>query len=145
MENTLLPFANPDPLDAFYLALDQALTQFLAQNPAVCTGCGECCHFKEAGHILYASSLERRRLSQSRPVENPDASAAQIASGERCPFQKNGACQARAGRVLGCRLHYCRLEGNPEAEAFAEEWHRKLKELHEKLDVEWDYRPAFPL
>ncbi len=140
-----MPDFSPDPLESFYQALDQALDRFLAENPAVCSGCGRCCHFKEAGHILYTSTLERRRLAAARPIANPDAGPEQTAAGERCPFQKDGACQARVERVLGCRLHFCRLEGNSLAEEFAEEWHRKLKQLHEELGVAWDYRPAFPI
>ncbi len=130
-----------DPLDAFYLALDQAL----AERHADCSGCGKCCHFEKAGHILYASSLERRRLARAIPVEPPDASPEQIAAGERCPFQKDNRCMAQNVRTLGCRLHFCQEEGNAAAEEFAEVWHRKLKQLHEEVGMAWDYRPALPL
>lgn len=107
-----------------------------------CDACGRCCRFDEADHILYASALERLYLAQTavRP-EHPDASPELLAAGLRCPFQKDNLCQAREGRTLGCRVHFCREEAGDWAEA----WHERLKRLHETLGVEWAYAPLLPL
>ena len=126
-------------LFAFYAALDHCLDEL----GLACDGCGECCHFETAGHILYASRLEREALAGFAPSGHPDATPEAIAAGERCPFQAGGGCQAREARTLGCRLHFCR--GGGELDELSEEWHNRLKRLHDDLGVEWDYRPLLPL
>ncbi|MDR1745316.1 MAG: YkgJ family cysteine cluster protein [Planctomycetota bacterium] len=118
---------------------------------AACSGCGACCRFDVADHVLYASDLERRYLLAASGVPaEPDGDpelASLIASGLRCPFQKDGRCEARDGRTLGCRLHFCQWpkEKESEEEAFCEAWHGRLKRLHDDLGLEWRYGPLFPL
>lgn len=111
-----------------------------------CAGCGECCRFDRVDHILYASGLERRYFARhAPPAVVPDASDELLEQGLRCPFQADGGCAAREGRVLGCRLHFCRWPESAEDEgAFLERWHDALKALHDELGEEWDYRPLFP-
>lgn len=127
------------PLVDLYAALDREL----ARRGATCAGCGACCHFETAGHILYASRLERELLAGIEPPVSPDAGSEAIAAGWRCPFQKGNRCLAREARVLGCRLHFC--EGGAGLDELAERWHERLKRLHDELGVAWDYRPLLPL
>ncbi len=126
---------------ALYARVDAAM----AEAGLVCGGCGACCHFETADHILYAGALERAYLAAvSVFPEEPDADAELLARGVRCPFQKNARCEAREGRVLGCRLHFCARAGAPEAMELSESFHAELKAMHEAFGEEWDYRPLLP-
>lgn len=118
----------------------------LAVKEVECAGCGTCCHFDVADHVLYASELERRYLLESViPPDHPDGDVELLARGLRCPFQEEGRCRAREGRVLGCRLHFCRWANAAEEAEFCELWHGKLKWLHDELNMEWRYGPLLPL
>lgn len=125
-----------------------------------CSGCGACCRFDVVDHVLYASELEKAYLLSASPAfpvpaepdGDPDrdtdaATAELVKAGLRCQFQKDGHCEARDARTLGCRLHFCTWPEGKEAdeEAFCEEWHRRLKRLHDVLDIEWLYGPLLPL
>lgn len=116
-----------------------------------CSGCGTCCRFDEVDHVLYASELERQYLlAASTPPAQPDrdadaAFARLLETGLRCPYQRDGRCEARDGRTLGCRLHFCRWPDDRDGEAFCETWHGKLKQLHDDLGLEWRYGPLLPL
>lgn len=111
-----------------------------------CRGCGGCCHFDRAEHLLYASRLERLYLLAGAPApEHPDADGKLLAAGLRCPYQKEGRCLARTARTLGCRLHYCSWPETVQADELSERWHQRLKQLHDRLGVEWDYAPLLPL
>ncbi len=142
----ITPRAEPDasrfrPLVLFYQELAAAIASF---SPA-CRSCGECCYFDLSDHILFASALERDYLATAQLPAKPDADSRQIATGERCPYQKDGKCSARRERVLGCRLHFCRLTADEKYALFCEHWHQRLKQLHEELNLPWDYRRVFPL
>lgn len=132
-------------LARLYRELDAELARFAPS----CRGCGECCRFDRVDHVLYASELERGYLlgaaSPLSPI-GPDAAAADLlARGLRCPFQADGKCTAREGRVLGCRLHFCEGLGEADEQEFSEAWHARLKRLHAELGLEWSYRPLLPL
>lgn len=131
-----------EELKALYAELDEAL----AGKGWVCGGCGECCHFESAGHILYASAMEKRYLlaSGERP-EEPDGAGGLLEEGLRCPYQKGGKCLARLGRPLGCRLHFCGVGDGGDESEFYEYWHTRLKRLHGELGEEWRYGPLLPL
>ncbi len=127
---------------AFHARADAAV----AERGARCDGCGACCHFETADHILYASALERRYLAAVSPLPaSPDAEPSLLERGLRCPFQKNNRCEAREGRPLGCRLHFCACADSPDMTDFAETLHAELKALHETLGEDWAYRPLLPL
>lgn len=127
----------------FYDALDAQLAVLAAD----CRGCGECCRFDRVDHILYASRLERLYLAlrAAPPPLPPGAAGDLVSAGLRCPFQREGRCLAREGRVLGCRLYFCSLEKLPGMEEMYEDWHRRLRALHDSLGVDWDYRRLLPL
>lgn len=124
-------------LAALYRNLDDAV----AKKGWNCRGCGECCHFEAVDHVLYASEMERRYLILKAP---PSGDAELVRQGLRCPYQEGGRCLAREVRPLGCRLHFCEIPENA-GDAFYEEWHRRLKALHEEAGIPWNYRPLLPL
>lgn len=126
------------------LRLYARLDRRLAKLGLACAGCGECCHFDTAGHILYASPLEREAFAAAPPPSAPDAGPDLLARGLRCPFQQDNRCHAREARVLGCRLHFCQADDPLRLELLSERWHRRLKRLHDLLGIEWDYRPLLP-
>ncbi len=129
----------------FYERVDAAVAERVAALGLECRGCGACCHFDVVDHILYASGLERAYLRAAATLpENPDADAALRARGLRCPFQKDNRCEARAARVLGCRLHFCGWNDSSEESDFSERWHAELQALHASLGADWDYRPLLP-
>lgn len=125
--------------------LYRQLDMELAALGEICTGCGTCCHFDKMDHILYASTLERELMRQAARPESMDADEELIAAGKRCPFQEHTQCRAREGRTLGCRLHFCHGAHTPHVENLSEYYHERLKELHNRLDIDWDYRPLLPL
>ncbi|MCC8181163.1 MAG: hypothetical protein LIP23_09680 [Planctomycetes bacterium] len=122
----------------------------LAALALACHGCGNCCHFESAEHILYASDLERLYLAATAPPiaalpeqsQQPELMAL-INKGLRCPYQMGERCLARQGRVLGCRLHFC--QAGEDVEIFAESMHQELKRLHDRLGIEWRYAPLLPV
>lgn len=118
----------------------------MAARAPGCRGCGDCCRFDAADHILYASRLERlyiMRAADALPAAAFDGEL--TAAGLRCPFQEGDRCLARAARTLGCRLHFCSWPDPGAAEEMYERWHQRLKRLHEALGVDWDYAPLLPL
>lgn len=131
-------------LRELYAALDADI----AARGLVCDGCGECCHFDTVDHLLYASRLERDFLLEtagSPPLPGDADLAALVADGMRCPYQSEGKCLARDGRVLGCRLHFCRWPDGGDEDDFQEKWHRELKRIHDDCGEEWLYTRLLPL
>lgn len=131
-----------DELAGMYATMDDELSAMGAK----CAGCGVCCHFDVAEHVLYASRLERDYLRRTAtPPDRPDAGPELLARGVRCPFQKGGQCLARQGRPMGCRTHFCAWTDIGQAEDFSIRWHERLKRLHERLGMAWEYAPLLPL
>ena len=127
---------------ALYRELDADLAGFAP----ICRGCGGCCRFDSAPHILYASDLEREYLLHTASFPGASGGDAElIARGLRCPFQVEGRCIAREGRVLGCRLHFCEGFGGEREQELCEAWHLRVKIIHAELGFDWRYRPLFPL
>ncbi len=130
-------------------ALYQALDDELAALGTSCRGCGECCRFDRVDQILYASDLERQYLISLYPppaaAAFPPGDADLVRQGLHCPYQADGACLAREGRVLGCRLHFCEGLGEADAQEMGEGWHDRVKLLHAELGIPWNYRPLLPL
>ncbi len=137
---------DPRPLRLqLLMELYRELDMELAALGEICNGCGTCCQFDKMDHILYASALERELIQTTPRPEDINADEALIAAGKRCPFQQHTQCHAREGRVLGCRLHFCHGPHTPHVEKLSEHYHEELKELHRRLDIDWDYRPLLPL
>ncbi len=127
------------------MQLFRRLDMELAALGEICAGCGTCCHFEKMEHILYASNLERELMHSAPRPDDIDADAELIATGKRCPFQQHTQCRARETRPLGCRVHFCYGSHTPNVERLSQQYHEELKELHRRLDIDWDYRPLLPL
>lgn len=143
-EKTALAGGWREAMRRLYAALDDELSALGAH----CSGCGRCCRFDEADHVLYASTLERKylaALAADAVIADSDADPELLARGLRCPFQAGGRCLAREGRVLGCRLYHCAWPDGVDEEALYRRWHDRLKRLHDELGEEWAYGPLLPL
>jgi len=101
---------------------------------AACRQRGECCDFTRAEHILYASGLELSFIRELHPRPFP-------AGSKLCPFWKGGLCTLRDRRPLGCRTYFCDGAVREELERLHEKYHRRLKDLAERYQVPWMYRP----
>lgn len=83
---------------AFYESLDAAVD---AHRPT-CWNKAACCKFGEFGHRLYVTSVEVAffvgglRNDWQPPTDE-----------DRCPYQVDGLCTARAHRPMGCRVFFC--------------------------------------
>ncbi len=109
---------------------------------AKCDACGKCCHFNSYGHRLYASTGELAYLKKHKPLTS-------LSNGDSCPYLKDNLCSAREHRMLGCRIFFSQHTKAQEEEAnlLYEELLKKLKELHLKYHVPWNYvdvMTAFP-
>jgi len=100
-----LPLPLP-PADAVLTAelrrLYEDLEGDLAALGASCDECGECCRLDEYGHQLWLTGLELSYLLDCvapRPPVEPGV----------CPYLVSGACTARSGRALSCRVFHCEL------------------------------------
>ena len=80
--------------------LARAEQQVGALSPA-CRACGGCCDFARAGHRLYATTGEIALLIARSP--QPAGEVLPL----HCAYQIGGACTARSGRPLGCRMFFC--------------------------------------
>jgi Fe-S-cluster containining protein len=118
-------------LSKLYKELDEVLSE---QAPE-CRACGQCCHFEDFGHVLYASSLEvdyllRGAGSPKRPIKK-----------EVCPYLVDNLCTAREHRTLGCRLFFCQEGWQTTSQDIYETYYRRIKELAIKYQLEWYYAP----
>jgi Fe-S-cluster containining protein len=115
-------------LEAVYRQADQRL----AELSAVCRGCGRCCDFEAAGHQLWATRLEIAYMKErGGPMVHPGQG--------RCPWQgPQGRCLNRDGRVLGCRVFFCRLDEEVRSAEY-ELLLSRLREIHDALELDWRY------
>ncbi len=70
---------------------------------AACEACGRCCRLASFGHELWLTEVELSYLLETRGAEAPREPGV-------CPYMENGACTAREGRALGCRIFFCNME-----------------------------------
>jgi Fe-S-cluster containining protein len=126
----------PDvPLRTALLALYDDLAGDIARAAPVCELSGRCCRFKEYGHTLFISRPEAELL-----LENGLPPGA-VVNDEGCPFQIGGLCTARDRRPLGCRVYFCDPNYAGRGEQLSEDYIRRLKNLHEATETDWEYRP----
>ena len=65
--------------------------------------------------------------------------------GNRCPFWINRLCTQHKVRPLGCRVYFCDPKYVPYSQDIYNRHHRRLQELHERLDIEYEYAPFLEL
>lgn len=79
------------------------LDRELKEMGAVCEACGRCCRLASFGHELWLTDVELAYLIETRGVRAPREPGV-------CPYLESGACTAREGRALGCRIFFCSIE-----------------------------------
>ncbi|WP_372365685.1 YkgJ family cysteine cluster protein [Candidatus Uabimicrobium sp. HlEnr_7] len=112
------------------------LSEELSLLPAPCTSCGFCCHFDAAKHFLYVSTLEMVYLFDKYELN------LHVKNREVCPFLSKNMCSVRDRRMLGCRTYF-RLHNKQQtiaSEEIYEQYLTKIKELHKKYSVQWEYQ-----
>lgn len=118
-------------LRGIYRDFDEAT----ARVSPVCRASGRCCDFEAWGHTLFASRLEVEVLLADSGLGAYDPST------KLCPFWKARRCEARGPRPLGCRAYFCDESKSEEMGVLHEAHLRKLKALHDRHGLPWDYRP----
>ncbi len=130
----MVPEAALAELKEIYRFLDEES----ATGEVDCDACGTCCNFAAYGHDVFATFLEVAYLLNTcgAPQRTP--------SRERCGYlDESGRCTAREGRVLGCRVFFCRKDGDTMQEVY-ERYHRminsvveiySLAAVYDRLDV----------
>jgi Fe-S-cluster containining protein len=147
-------------LGAIYKEADRRI----ASGGSACLGGGACCKFDLAGHRLYVTAGELALLALEPPPEGIMTNGAAPPPGEsippsaslrdaaeqgspsevasripmRCPYQRRDRCLARGRRPLGCRVYFCRAGAGALSDLY-EEFHRRLRELHERHAVPYRY------
>ena len=119
-----------DELARLYRDLD-AETERLGWT---CRGCGDCCRFALHGSCLFCSEVEAEFLAAGADVP-------MVVTDEVCAFLEDGRCTRRDRRALGCRTYFCETPAGPEPAAILEHWVTRLKALHTRFGVAWNYAP----
>lgn len=101
---------------------------------ARCWLSGDCCDFDAAGHRLFTSEIEARRFAKGVDLTGRDPNSTQ------CPAWKDRRCTAREHRPLACRTYFCDPRFKDAVHELTERYVTRLKWLHEKHGLPWDYR-----
>ena len=105
----------------------------LADYHCRCMGGGVCCRFDLVEHRLFVSTGELALLT-SEPPPAPEACRKM-----RCPYQLGPKCSARDRRPLGCRIFFCRPDEGNSPQGTYEEYHRRIRSLHQTHWVPYGY------
>ena len=123
--------ARPEVLvavEAVYVDIAKAI----AERRPVCEMSGRCCKFEEYGHRLYVSTLELAAFYAGAPIAGEW-------DGTGCPFQKGKLCTVHTIRPFGCRMYFCDPTAQDWQQGMYEQFHARLKKLHEELAVPYYY------
>ncbi len=101
---------------------------------ARCWLSGDCCDFDAAGHRLFTSEIEARRFAKGVDLTGWDPAS------RMCPAWKDRRCTAREHRPLACRTYFCDPAFTERVNDLTECYITRLKWLHEKHRLNWDYR-----
>jgi Fe-S-cluster containining protein len=121
----------PTPQDrqaafAALAALYGELERKIAASGSVCLARGVCCRFEQAGHELFATSLETDYAASVKP----DAPAPEAPG--RCPYHQAGRCTNREGRPLGCRTYFCDPQTEPAMQALHESLLAEIRSIAQR-------------
>jgi hypothetical protein len=112
----------------------QELDYEVADLGARCWLSGDCCDFDAAGHRLFVSEIEARRFAKGVDLAGWDPAS------RTCPAWKDRRCTAREHRPLACRTYFCDPAFTERVHTLTERYVTRLKWLHEKHGLAWDYR-----
>jgi len=115
------------------------LGRAIEQRKPVCNTSGRCCRFEEFGHRLYVTTMELAAFVYE--LETGSAKSRQVGTwdGTGCPFQVGGLCGVHAIRPFGCRIFFCDPSSTQWQQDQYEQFHARLKSLHDTLDVPYFY------
>lgn len=129
---------HPDgEFSAILHGLYRELDAEIARHAPVCVVSGRCCRFEEYGHTLFLSAPELALLlAEAPPPSRP------LDEGRTCPWQdRQGRCNARDARPLGCRVYFCDPAFQDVAPGISETYIRRLKDRVATVGLAWDYAP----
>lgn len=124
-------------LDEAMADLDLLLEELdyeVADLGARCWLSGDCCDFDAAGHRLFTSAIEASRFARGVDLEGWDPAS------RKCPAWKDRRCTAREHRPIACRTYFCDPRHRELANEVTERAISRLKALHRKHRLAWDYR-----
>lgn len=101
----------------------------------LCVVSGRCCRFEEFGHRLFVTTLELARFVHELGA-TPGVDAW---DGTGCPFQRARLCTVHSIRPFGCRMFFCDATSTDWQNAAYERFHAELKQMHERLGVQYWY------
>ena len=113
------------------------LQKAIDQRKPVCNTSGRCCRFEEFGHRLYVTTIELATFVYELELGNVNPPAAGDDKG--CPFQIGGLCGVHSIRPFGCRIFFCDATATQWQQDQYEQFHARLKQLHETLNVPYLY------
>lgn len=99
---------------------------------------GVCCDFRNCDHRLYASSIEVAYARDRLERRNAEISSSDP---DLCPFWRDGRCEARAERPLGCRTYFCDPSWIGRGEEIYERYYARLRALSSQHGLEHSYAP----
>ena len=108
-----------------------------------CFDCGACCNFNYFDHTPFVTELELMHIKAGLQ-KNPTISELYLKQTDvnLCPFFLNQTCNAHELRPLSCRVYFCNFDyENNTANEIYEKYHRKIKLLHEKYGIAYQYMP----
>mgnify|MGYP005865109711 CR=1 FL=1 len=125
------------PIFSELIAIYNGLENSDSGEYALCIGCGECCDFNHSGHKLYLSLAEALYMVHSSR-EGLTEDFLSILEKGLCPYQIQNKCTNREGRSIGCRVFFCKADGN-----FMQEKSNAaldvVKAFSKKCHLEWIY------
>ena len=128
--------ARPDVRDAVLRVYDDLQHQIDSRQP-LCSASGRCCNFDRYGHRLYVTTMELATFLHQLNETNQSIPAA--ADPATCPFQSNRLCSVHTIRPFGCRIFFCDATATEWQNDQYEQFHARLKHLHDDLDVPYFY------
>lgn len=113
--------------------------QRIRQIGPICELSGRCCRFDDFGHRLYVTTAELATfVAMASRISVPSALTQQV-DGSGCRFQQGKLCMVHQLRPMGCRMFYCDPRTQQPLQTLFEQFHQKLKRLHEDLDIPYYY------
>jgi Fe-S-cluster containining protein len=120
-----------EAVDGLYAELEGEI----ALRKPVCVMSGHCCRFEEYGHRLYVTTMELAAFV--RRYQSIAVAAKPVDGG--CAFQRSRMCWVHAFRPMGCRLFFCDAAAGAWQQEKYEEFHSRLKRMHETMEVPYAY------
>lgn len=117
------------------LAVYAAVDAEIAAAAPRCEASGRCCRFAEYGHTLFLSHFEAEILLESAKAYTKPVRT------DRCPFQVDNLCAARAERPLGCRIYFCDPTFQQRQQEITEAAIAELKRIADEAGTGWRYAP----